>query len=104
MGNAANYLGEVLLTVYIVLITFAVFKTQVKNISVIFILGGCILSVMYILFDAFKHHHIMFLIIGMISISAGTLLNGIVQKDVHIQHHVIRAVFEAIIVVLLFYR
>lgn len=100
MGKAAKYLGNILLVVYIVLITFAILKTQIKSVPVGFILGGCILNVIYILFDVFKYHRILLLIIGMVSISAGTLLNGIMQNNVHIQHHVIRFIFEAIIVVL----
>lgn len=80
MKIAVKYLGVVLLIVYMVLIVFALFKTQDKNISFVFIMGGCILSAMYILFDLFKHHWINLLIMGMISISIGTLLNGIIQK------------------------
>lgn len=98
MRNAAKYLGTILPVGYIVLITFAMFKTQIKSISIVFILGGCILSVIYILFEVFKYYRIILLIIGMVSISAGTLLNGIMQKNVHIQNHVNRFVFEAIIV------
>lgn len=99
MRNAAKYLGNILLVVYIVLIIFALLKTQINSISVVFLLGGCILSVTYILFSVFKYHRIILLIIGMISISAGTLLNGIMQQNVHILHHAIRFFFEAIIVV-----
>ena len=102
MRSAAKYLGISLLAVYIVLLVFAVFQTQVKNISIVFILSGCILSGMYLFLDICKRHQIMLLIMGMISISAGTLLNGIMQKDVHIWHHVIRFLFEAVITVLLY--
>lgn len=102
MRKVAKYLGTILLVIYIVLIIFAMFNTPVKSIPVAFILSGCILSVIYILFEVFKYHRIIFLIIGMLSISAGTLLNGIMQNNVHIQHHIIRFIFEAIIVVVLF--
>lgn len=40
------------------------------------------------------------MIAGMICISAGTLVNGIRQKNVHIHHHMIRFVMEAIITII----
>ena len=38
------------------------------------------------------------LVTGMLGISAGTLLNGIRLKKVHIQHHIIRLILEAVMI------
>lgn len=37
---------------------------------------------------------IMIMTIGMLSISAGTFMNGFKQNNIHIYHHVIRLIVE----------
>ena len=42
----------------------------------------------------------MIMIIGMLSISVGTFMNGFKQNNIHIHHHVIRIIVEIIITII----
>lgn len=43
---------------------------------------------------------ILVMIIGMLGISAGALVNGVRQKNLHLHHHVIRLAAETVITVI----
>lgn len=63
------------------------------------IAAGCLLLLAYsLLYMALGHSRMPLLIAGMLGISAGTLLNGLRLKNLHIRHHIIRLVIEAAIV------
>lgn len=61
--------------------------------------AGCLLLLVYAsLYTAQNRSLMPLLIIGMLCLSAGTLLNGIRQKKVHLLHHIVRLVLEAAMV------
>ena len=61
--------------------------------------AGCLLLLAYSLIYIVQNHSLMpLLVTGMLGISAGTLLNGIRLKKVHIQHHIIRLILEAVMI------
>lgn len=92
-------LGYVLAVLYGALMIFAVCKDRSKNVSSALILIGGTLTGIYVLSSALLVQNlILVLIAGMICISAGTLMNGLKQKNVHIQHHIIRLIIETILV------
>ena len=93
--------GLVLAVLYAGLMIFAVCKEKSKSISSVLIgIGGVLIGV-YVLMDIVWYKNlILFLIAGMIGISAGTLINGLKQNNLHIHHHVIRLIIETIITVI----
>lgn len=91
-------LGSVFVILYAGLMLFAIYKNKSKSISSAFIAMGCALSLTYTLLNmAWGKNYIALLMIGMISISAGALINGMKQSNVHIHHHIIRLVVETAI-------
>ncbi len=91
-------LGLICIILYAALMLFALVHAKMKSLS---IAVGCFLLFAYVLLRIFwKNNFIVLLIIGMLAISLGTLLNGIRQNNVHILHHLIRLVVEAILVAL----
>lgn len=61
--------------------------------------AGSLLLLTYALLHMVQNRSLMpLLILGMFCISAGTLLNGIRQKKVHLLHHILRLIIEAAIV------
>lgn len=91
--------GTVLAVLYAGLMIFAVCRKKEKSISSIFIAIGAALIGIYAVINMGWCRNLIFLLIcGMIGISAGTLMNGFRQNNIHIHHHVIRLVAEAIIV------
>lgn len=94
-------LGAVLAILYGLLMIFAVFKGKQKSVPSLFIAIGAGLALAYALMSLIMgKSYIMILIIGMIGISAGALMNGIMKKNVHILHHIIRLIAEAAITAL----
>lgn len=94
-------LGSVLVILYAGLMLFAICKEKPKSMSSLLIGMGCLSSLAYLFLNlVYSKNLIIILIAGMICISAGTLVNGIRQKNVHIHHHMIRFVVEAIITVI----
>lgn len=94
-------LGSILVILYVGLMLFAICKEKSKSISSLLIGLGCLSSLAYTLLNVvWNRNFIAVLSTGMICISAGTLINGIRQKNVHIQHHIIRFIIEAIITVI----
>ncbi|MCM1048613.1 MAG: hypothetical protein NC433_09315 [Clostridiales bacterium] len=93
--------GIILAVFYAGLMIFAVCNEKSKSISSILIFIGGILIGIYSLIDiVWCRNLIIFLIIGMISISIGTLINGYRQNNIHIHHHIIRLIIEAIITII----
>lgn len=93
--------GIVLAVLYAGLMIFAVCKEKSKSISSAFIAIGGVLIGVYVLTDMVWYRNlIIFLVVGMISISAGTFINGLKQNNLHVHHHIIRFIIETIITVI----
>lgn len=92
--------GIVLAALYAALILFAVCKEKNKGISSVLMALGSLLIAAYLVSMIWNMNLMFTLIAGMLSISAGALVNGISSKNVHIHHHIIRLAVEAIIVAL----
>lgn len=93
--------GTLLAVLYAGIMIFAAIYGKSGGTAGIFIVAGSALAIAYSLLAVFWHKKKIFLlIIGMAAISAGTLLNGFLQNNIHMQHHVIRFIVEGIIVVL----
>ena len=91
--------GIIVTILYACLMIFAVCKNKAKDISSALIAIGCLFLLAYAFCSMiWPQNLIVISILGMIGISAGTLLNGIKQKSVHIHHHIIRLVIESIII------
>ena len=87
--------GAVLAIFYAGLMLFAVYKEKLKSTSSAFIVIGCVLVFLYTFLNMiWCKNFIMIMIIGMLSISAGTFMNGFKQTNIHIHHHVIRLIVE----------
>lgn len=93
-------IGIVFALLYAGLMIFAVCKEKSKSVSSALIVIGGVLIGVYVLFTVLSRNYIISLIAGMISISAGTFLNGLKQKNIHIHHHIIRLIIETIIIVI----
>lgn len=92
-------LGIVFAILYAGLMIFAVFKEKSKSISSAFIvIGGAFIGVYALSNMVWCRNLILFLIVGMISISVGTLINGFKQNNIHIHHHMIRLIIETAII------
>ena len=93
--------GAVLAISYVGLMVFAVYKEKLKSISSAFILIGCLLVFLYTFLNmVWCKNFIMIMIIGMLSISVGTFMNGFKQNNIHIHHHVIRIIVEIVITII----
>lgn len=93
--------GIALAVLYAGLMIFAVCKEKSKSISSAFIVvGGVLIGVYALLYMVWYRNFILFLIVGMISISAGTLINGLKQNNIHIHHHIGRLIIETMIIVI----
>ncbi len=93
--------GRILAIIYAVLMIFALLKAKSKTVSTLFIMIGCFLILIYSIGDMIWYKSpIIILIIGMISVSIGTFLNGMKQNNIHISHHIIRLVIESIITII----
>lgn len=91
--------GIVFVVLYAGLMIFAVCKEKSKSISSVWIVIGGVLIAGYALWNMVRRGNLIVLLIaGMISISVGTLINGLKQKNIHVHHHLIRLVIEAVIV------
>ncbi len=91
--------GIIFAVLYAGLMIFAVCKEKSKSISSVLIAMGAALIGVYALSNIiWTRNFIVVLIVGMISISAGTLINGFKQHNVHIHHHIIRLIIEGIII------
>ena len=76
-------------------------KGELKSISSAFILIGCLLVFLYTFLNmVWCKNFIMIMIIGMLSISVGTFMNGFKQNNIHIHHHVIRIIVEIVITII----
>lgn len=94
-------LGLVLAVLYAGVMLFAVWKGKAKGKPPLFIAAGCFLVLAASLLSiVWESYWIAVLILGMAGISIGTFLNGRQQKEFHIQHHIIRLVVEAVIVMI----
>lgn len=93
--------GAVLAVFYAGLMLFAVYKGNLKSASSALIIIGCLLVLLYTFLNTIRRQNfILIMILGMLNISAGTLMNGFQQNNIHIHHHVIRLIVEIIITVL----
>ncbi len=96
--------GTVLAVVYACIMILAAYKADKKSITSVFIAGGGLLVLVYSILNLFVTRSAAPLfvigILGMASVSAGALINGIRQKNVHISHHLIRLVIEGVILAL----
>lgn len=93
--------GAVLAVFYAGLMLFAVYKGNLKSASSALIVIGCLLVLLYTFLNTIRSQNfILIMILGMLNISAGTLMNGFQQNNIHIHHHVIRFIVEIIITVL----
>ncbi len=94
-------LGSILVILYTGLMLFAICREKSKSMSSVLIGTGCLSALAYTALNvACSKNYIAVLVIGMLCISAGTLINGIMQKNIHIHHHIIRFIIEAIITVI----
>ena len=83
---------------YAVLMLYALWKQKNRNICMG---AGCLLLLAYALLSVIQSRSMLPVIItGMAGISAGTLLNGIRRKKVHLLHHVIRLLLETALVII----
>lgn len=90
--------GLILALLYAALMLFSILKTKLKGIPALFIAVGSLLILSYVIFSFIhKSSWTAILIIGMVCISIGTFLNGARQNNVHIHHHIIRLIIEAVI-------
>lgn len=86
---------------YLSLMLYACIRSNKwKQLSTNLICAGCIALSAYTLLFVFKNV-IMLEITGMLLISGGALLNGRKQEQINPLHHIIRAVLEILIIVLL---
>lgn len=93
--------GAILAIFYVGLMLFAVYKGKLKNAASAFIVIGCLLVLLYTSLNLiWCKNFIMVMIVGMLSISAGTFMNGLKQNNIHIHHHVIRLVVETVITII----
>ncbi len=93
--------GAVLAIFYAGLMLFAVYKEKLKSTSSAFIVIGCLLVFLYTFLNmTWCKNFIMIMIIGMLSISVGTFMNGFKQNNIHIHHHVIRLIVEIVITII----
>lgn len=93
--------GAVLAIFYIGLMLFAVYKERLKSISSAFIVIGCLLVFLYTSLNmVWCKNFIIIMIVGMLSISVGTFVNGFKQNNIHIHHHIIRLIVEIVITVI----
>lgn len=93
--------GMVLAIFYAGLMLFAVYKGNLKSASSALIVIGCLSVLLYTFLNIiWRKNFILIMILGMLNISAGTLMNGFQQNNIHIHHHIIRLVVEIIIIVL----
>jgi len=91
-------LGIILAICYAGLMIAAVCKEKSRSVSSALIAAGGVLIGGYaVLSMVWGRNHILCLVIGMISISAGALINGLKSGNLHISHHIIRFVVEAVI-------
>lgn len=90
--------GLILVLLYATLMIFSIFKARLKGIPALFIAVGSLLILSYTIFVfSQKSSSTAILIIGMMCISAGTFFNGVRQNNLHIHHHIIRLIIEAVI-------
>ena len=76
-------------------------RSPMKYLPSICIGTGCLLLLAYALLSVIQSRSMLPVIItGMAGISAGTLLNGIRRKKVHLLHHVIRLLLETALVII----
>lgn len=93
--------GTVLAIFYAGLMLFAVYKEKIKSASSSFIVIGCLLVLLYTVLNIIWYKNfIVIMIIGMLNISAGTLMNGFKKNNIHVHHHVIRLIVEIVITVI----
>lgn len=90
--------GLILVVLYAALMLFSILKARLKGTPALFIAIGSLLILSYAIF-AFLHKSspTAILIIGMVCISAGTFFNGARQNNLHIHHHMIRLIIEAVL-------
>ena len=90
--------GLTLSILYAALMIFSILKAKLTGLPTLFIIVGCLLIISYsILAISHKSNFIVILIMGMIGISVGTFLNGVKQNNLHIHHHIIRFIAEAVV-------
>ncbi len=88
-------LGIILCILYAGFMIFAVCKERLKSTSSLWIATGGLLTGIYAVSRITGEQNLILLLIaGMISISVGTLLNGLKQAHFHIHHHIIRLLME----------
>ncbi len=93
--------GAVLAVFYAGVMLFAVCREKSKSVSSVLIAAGSLLVLAYTLLDLIRGQNlILVMIIGMLGISAGALVNGVRQKNLHLHHHVIRLAAETVITVI----
>lgn len=90
--------GLIFVILYAVLMIFSILKAKLKGLPALFIAVGSLLILSYAIF-AFLHKSSLaaILIIGMVCISVGTFLNGARQNNLHVHHHIIRLIIEAVL-------
>lgn len=97
--HALNLCGTFLALLYAGIMIFAAIYGKSGGAAAIFIVTGSALAIAYGLLAVFGHKKKIFLLItGMAAISVGTLLNGFLQNNIHVQHHVVRFIAEGIII------
>lgn len=94
-------IGAVLGIFYAGLMLFAVCREKSKSVSSVLIAAGSLLVLLYAVWNLIRgQNFILVMIIGMLCISAGALINGFRQKNLHVSHHVIRFAAETFITVI----
>ncbi len=97
--NKKKIFGVVLTSIYILLMMIALFSSEFMGLPSVLIFIGCLLSLTYMLI--LRHKNFLLLIIaGMVCLSISAILIGIQQDSTQISHHIIRTIFEIIIVML----
>lgn len=102
-GKKMKIFGTVLTVVYACVMILAVCKAEKKSITSALIAGGSLLILSYSILNLFVTRTVLLFVMGipgMAAISAGALINGIRQKNLHISHHLIRLLIEGVILVL----
>lgn len=100
-NRVLKLIGAILSTLYACLMLFVVFHEKAFRISNFIIALGCVFILAFVLRGIiWRKKQIAVLIAGMAAISVGALLNGILQGNVHIQHHIVRLLVEAVLVLI----
>lgn len=92
-------IAMVFTSIYIILMSIALLSSPFLGLPSILIILGCLINLIYMVVLK-RSNRISLLIIGMICISISAVLIGIQQGGIQVIHHIIRTIFELVIILL----